>query len=285
MSRDEFRSVVFAGGGNRCTWQAGFWEAVAPAWPLKPRVVAAVSAGAAIACCCLAGTSKKALAHYDVVLLKNPKNFYFSRLLKGQRPFPHLAIYRQALLTLLDEKELAVLRDGPEMRILLARPPAWAGSLGGVLLGFLAYTLEKHLTAPLHPVLPAKLGFVPEVVSMNQCQTPAQAADLLLATASTPPVLPSMRLNGGPVLDGGLIDNVPLAALRPEDSPSLILLSRRYPPEKLIGHPGRTYVQPSVPVPAAKWDYTNPQSLHDAFDLGLADGEKFLADGPEALQR
>ncbi len=277
--------MVFAGGGNRCTWQAGFWQVVAPAWPLRPKVVAGVSAGAAIACCSLAGTAEKALAHYDVALLANPKNFYFSRLLRGQRPFPHLAIYRHALLTLLDEKELALLKAGPEVRVLLARPPSWAGSLGGVLLGFLAYTLEKHLKAPLHPVLPAKLGFTPQVVNLNQCQTPQEAADLLLATSCTPPVLPAMRLGGGPVLDGGLIDNVPLAALGPEDGPSLILLSRRYEPAKLKGHSGRTYVQPSTPVPAAKWDYTDPASLHRAFELGMADGELFLAEGPEALQR
>ena len=44
-----FDSVVFAGGGNRCAWQAGWWERVAPEIGLQPRVVAGVSAGAAMA--------------------------------------------------------------------------------------------------------------------------------------------------------------------------------------------------------------------------------------------
>lgn len=285
MTTPDYCSVVFAGGGNRCTWQAGFWEVVAPALPLRPRVVAGVSAGAAIACCALAGRSREALAHYDRELIKNPKNFYPGRLLRGSRPFPHLAIYRRALLTLLDREALARLRAGPEVRVLLARPPRWAGALGGVALGFLAYTLEKHLSAPLHPRLPRRLGFEPEVVSLNQCASPQEAAELLLATSCTPPVLPTMYLGGGPVLDGGLIDNVPLAALGPDEEPSLILLTRRYPPHKLRGHPGRVYVQPSRPVPAGKWDYTNPAALHRAFELGLADGRRFLEGGPAALQR
>lgn len=284
MSSPAYGSVVFAGGGNRCTWQAGFWEVVAPALPLRPRVVAGVSAGAAIACCALAGRSFEALAHYDRELTKNPRNFYWGRLLRGHRPFPHLAIYRHALLTLLDQAALERLQAGPEVRVLLARPPAWAGALGGVALGFAAYTLEKHLRGPLHPALPARLGFWPQAVSLKACATPAEAVDLILASSCTPPVLPVMYMNGGPVLDGGLIDNVPLAALGPGDGPSLILLTRRYRPEQLRGHPGRTYVQPTRPVPAAKWDYTDPAALHAAFALGQEDGRRFLAGGPAALQ-
>jgi predicted acylesterase/phospholipase RssA len=43
-------AVAFAGGGNRCYWQGGFWEAAAPLFDLKPMVVAGVSAGAWSAC-------------------------------------------------------------------------------------------------------------------------------------------------------------------------------------------------------------------------------------------
>jgi predicted acylesterase/phospholipase RssA len=43
-------AVAFAGGGNRCYWQGGFWEAAAPLFDLKPMIVAGVSAGAWSAC-------------------------------------------------------------------------------------------------------------------------------------------------------------------------------------------------------------------------------------------
>jgi len=45
-----FEQVVFAGGGNRCWWQAGWWDTVAPELGLRPRVIAGISAGAATAC-------------------------------------------------------------------------------------------------------------------------------------------------------------------------------------------------------------------------------------------
>ena len=43
-----FQQVVFAGGGHRCWWQAGFWDVVAPRIALRPRVVAGVSALVAV---------------------------------------------------------------------------------------------------------------------------------------------------------------------------------------------------------------------------------------------
>ncbi len=45
-----YDAVVFAGGGCRCFWQAGFWTEAAPALELAPRQVAGVSAGSAFAC-------------------------------------------------------------------------------------------------------------------------------------------------------------------------------------------------------------------------------------------
>ncbi|MGI9024564.1 MAG: patatin-like phospholipase family protein [Burkholderiaceae bacterium] len=54
-----FEQVVFAGGGNRCWWQAGWWDVVAPAISLKPRVIAGVSAAAPTACMTYVQPSKK----------------------------------------------------------------------------------------------------------------------------------------------------------------------------------------------------------------------------------
>ena len=41
-----FDAVVFAGGGNRCYWQGGFYEAAAPRLGLAPKLVVGASAGA-----------------------------------------------------------------------------------------------------------------------------------------------------------------------------------------------------------------------------------------------
>ena len=282
--RANFHSVVFAGGGNRCVWQAGLWSVAAPLLGLRPRVVAAVSAGAYISCVLLADRLERAMTYALREFAANPRNLYPGNLLRGRPVFPHVGIFRRGMLEILDQAALERLRQGPEVRVLMARPPAWAGALGGVLLGFGAYMLEKHLAAPLHPVLPARLGFLPEVARAQSCRDPGELADLILASSCTPPVVPVMRRNGGPVLDGGLVDNVPLLAVGPGEGPTLVLLSRRYAPEKLQGRPGVTYIQPSEPITLSKWDYTNPRGVQAAFDLGRRDGERLAAQGPRALQ-
>jgi predicted patatin/cPLA2 family phospholipase len=45
----QFDQIVLAGGGNRCWWQAGFWNALNEAIPQHPTKIVAVSAGAATA--------------------------------------------------------------------------------------------------------------------------------------------------------------------------------------------------------------------------------------------
>ncbi len=285
MSELDYKAVVFAGGGNRCVWQAGFWEVVAPALPLKPRVVAGVSAGAYIAALLLAGRSQQAMDWARREMGANRRNFYPGRLLRGQRPFPHFEIYGRALNDNLDQAALEALRAGPELRVLLARPPAWCGPHFALLVGFITYALEKHLRGPLHPQWPSQAGFRPEVVRAQDCRHAGELKELIIATSCTPPILPVMHRAGEPVLDGGLVDNVPLAALEPGERPALILLSRRYDPALLRGHQGLTYLQPSRPVDSAKWDYTNPDALLRTKELGWEDGRRFLANGPEILQR
>lgn len=281
----QFYSVIFAGGGNRCIWQAGFWEVAAPALSLEPKVVASVSAGACISAMALAGRTDESMAYMKAKTGANPKNVYWQNLFNHKPVFPHLGIYRKALLDLLDAEALARLKQGPDLRVLLARPPAWANPIMGVLLGFASYTLEKRLLHPLHPQWALKAGFKAEVVPVGACRNSEELADLILASSCTPPIVPAMYRDGRPVLDGGLIDNVPVAALDPHEFPTLVLLTRRYPPDLLRGQRDRLYLQPSRPVPAGKWDYTDPQALQDTFDLGRRDAEMFLREGPRALQK
>ena len=128
----------------------------------------------------------------------------------------------------------------------------------------------------VHQEWATKAGFRGAVVSVRDCRTPEELADLLLASSCTPPVIPVMYRNNSPVLDGGLVDNAPVAALGPDPGPTLVLLTRRYPLECLPRIPGRIYVQPSESVGVYKWDYTNPGGLQKAYDLGRRDGDHFV---------
>jgi predicted patatin/cPLA2 family phospholipase len=271
-----FSSVVFAGGGSRCVWQVGFWHEVAPAMNIKPKVVAGVSAGATMAGIILAGREQFALEYMKRATAANPRNIYLRNLINHESMFPHHRIYREALLTAIDQSALERLHQGPDLRVLVARPPVGFGPRSAVFAGFFCYALEKKFRERVHPILARKAGYRAEVVSVRECHTPESVADLFLASSCTPPVLPVMYRNGGPVLDGGLVDNVPVEAVAPDPGPTLVLLTRRYPLELLPAATNRLYVQPSRPIEVYKWDYTNPKGLQDAYDLGRYDGERFV---------
>lgn len=278
-----YPAMVFAGGGSRCFWQAGFYAAIAPALAAPPAVVAAVSAGASTACHVLAGQTHACLAYYRHAHRANPRNWYPENLGRGRPVFPGLAIYRGALTTVLAGAAFERLRTGPEIRVLMARPPGWTGYWLGAGLGFACYAAEKRLANHLHPRWPGRLGFRPLLARVNDCRDVEELADLVIASSCLPPFLPAMRWQGAPVLDGGLIDNAPLALLGAGERPALVLLTRRYAPEKLWGRPGLVYVQPSRPLGISKFENANPGLIRATFEQGLSDGERFLRGGAEAL--
>ncbi|MBN2283520.1 MAG: patatin-like phospholipase family protein [Deltaproteobacteria bacterium] len=271
-----FDSMVFAGGGSRCLWQVGFWSRVDPHLGLSTARIAGVSAGAAMACMLRSGRMSASFERFKKATAENRRNFYPLNLFNERPLFPHLAMYRESVLSAIDEAALERIRNGPDILVLMTRPPRWSGVRMAMLIGMLCYAVEKKLFAPVHPTFASRAGFRSEVVSVRECATPDDLADLLLQSSCTPPFTPVMYRNGGPVLDGGLIDNVPVRILGKGSGNTLVLLTRSYREDRIPRIPGRTYVQPSRPITVYKWDYTNPQGLQDAFDLGCEDGERFL---------
>ncbi len=275
-AKSPFKSIVFAGGGSRCLWQVGFWEVVSPALKLKPDVIAGVSAGATMAVMSLGGRIREGLNFFKKITGENEKNFYLSNLFGKEPAFPQYAMYRRAILEIITEKAFKKIIAGPELRVLISRPPRFLGPRSGTVVGLLAYSLEKKISYPVHPRWASKIGYRHEVIPVSSCSTVEELADLLLHSSCTPPVVPIMKRDGRTVLDGGIIDNVPVVALDKDPGRTLVLLSRRYPEEILPKVPGRIYLQPSEEPPVAKWDYTNPEGSQGAFDMGLRDGEAFV---------
>jgi predicted acylesterase/phospholipase RssA len=267
--------VVFAGGGCRCFWQAGFWSEAAPALGLSPRVAAATSAGAAFACAIFAGAVESVVEDFSRRVAANPRNVYPWNALRGAAVFPHEGIYRATLLANLGGERLERIRRGPELRVVLARPAAGVGARLAFGLALFAFLVERraHLHR-VHAVWGRRLGFRTEVVVANACRSPEELADLVLHASCTPPVTSYYRRLGRPVLDGGLVDHIPVDAVAGE-GPALVLLTRRYPESALPRVPGRTYVQPSADLPVQRWDYTSPERVRATFELGRRDGAAF----------
>jgi predicted acylesterase/phospholipase RssA len=274
VSRSPFDAVVFAGGGCRCFWQLGFWSSAAGRLGLAPERIGAVSAGAAMACAALTGVFEEIVEDFAARAAANTGNFLPANWLRGLPAFPHEQIYRDTILAMADEDRLARLRSGPDVRVLLGRPPRCAGRLGTIALGLLGSRLEQWLGGDVHAVWGRRCGFQPEVVSVRECRTAEELAALLLHSSCTPPALPLYLRGGRPVLDGGIVDGVPVEAVEPARS-TLVLLTRQVRLASLPRVAGRTYVQPSAPIPIETWDYASPDRVRETFALGVRDGRVF----------
>ena len=97
-----FDKVVFAGGGHRCWWQAGFWEVLRAEIELRPRVIGATSMGAFMACLVHANDSRRALAWYERELAGVRTNMAWLNLFRKDAPlFRQGGIYRKSMRAVL----------------------------------------------------------------------------------------------------------------------------------------------------------------------------------------
>ena len=271
-----FETVIFAGGGSRCFWQLGFWNAVQPQLNIIPSVVAGVSAGAAFACFALASDSQKVVDHFKKAASTNEKNYYIKNVFNKEPVFPHYNMFREAILNAIDDTSLQKLHNGPEVRILLTRPPAWMGPRLAAAVGVAVYNIEKHVFYPLHPTMPTKIGFSGEVIPIQNCATREELAELILQSSCAPPLLPVMRRDNRVVLDGGMIDNVPLRIVEDCKGSKLVLLTRKYRDDMIPKNSRIKYIQPSEEIPIPKWEYTDPDGVQLVYDMGRRDGEAFV---------
>ena len=251
---------------------------------------AGVSAGAAMAMLFRTGEASESVAFFEGLTGANPKNVYPLRLLRGQRPFPHEPMYRAALAHNLRGDAFRALQRGAPLRILQAYIEAGAPRYRTALRGLGAYRQQKR-RGDLHGAELPPPGIGWRVVTAQELPSPAALIDAIVASSASPPITRVFEDGARTLVDGGLVDNVPLRALsRPARAGRVLTLLTRY--QDFGGAPAvhsddRLYLAPSKPTPVAKFDYTNPRALRATFELGLADGDRwrevlrrFLAGAP-----
>jgi len=268
-------ALTLAGGGNRAFYQTGILNRWGERLVPRLRVVAACSAGACVAALFFAGRSDVSGAFWKRRREGVTRNIDLRRLLRGQSPAPHAPIYRDTMIFAMQEGGLERLRALPFPVLVLASGlPRWTPPPLAALFGIAAYNLEKQL-APrrIHPLIGRRLGFEPVVFDARDCRTPEELADLVMASSATPPFTPVGRFGDRPLLDGGLVDNVPafIADEYPGVKQNLVVLTRPYP-SGVIGSQGRRlYVGPLEPTPVSRWDYTRPELVDATIEMGERD--------------
>jgi predicted acylesterase/phospholipase RssA len=273
-------TLVFAGGGNRCWWQAGALRYLLERGLCLPRHLVGTSAGAAVAASFLTDRADAALEACLRLYADNPKIFDWSALTKLKLKFAHQHVYPAWVDAFLNAGTFATLRhSASRLTVALTRPARLLGMGGSVAAGTLAYLVDKYLWNSIHPRLPRLLGLRQDFMVLNDCSDVKAAQSLLIAAASAPPIMFARPVGGGHAIDGGYTDNAPIPPQSElERSNTLVMLTRHYPKLPLqFTWLGRTYWQPSQRVPVSTWDCTPRATVREAYDLGMRDSTRALS--------
>ena len=194
---------------------------------------------------------------------------------------PHGRLYRELLLHAFSEGGFTRVRSQPFPLLILATAfPGRMPAPAAALLGLCAYTIDHNRRREKTGLpLSQRAGFRPMVFDARRCTSPEELADLIIATSSTPPFTPVGRVRGHRLLDGGIIDPAPsfLAEEVPGVGRSITLLTA--PRHGLAARAaGRSLIiAPSRALAVRTWDFTRPDLIEAAIELGERDSELYYA--------
>lgn len=279
---DALETLVFAGGGNRCWWQAGAVRHLMESGVRLPAQLVGTSAGAGVAASFLVKGAETALQACQNLYRDNPAIFDWSGLARLRLTFAHQQIYPAWVNAFLNADTFALLgRSSSRLTVALTRPARFLGLRGSVAAGTLAYLVDKYLWNSIHPRLPRMLGLRQDFMVLNDCGDVETAQNLLVAAASAPPIMSARAIGNGHAIDGGYTDNAPIPLQSDaERARTLVMLTRHYPKlPPMFTWRGRTYWQPSQRIPVSTWDCTPKATVRDAYDLGAGDAVNALRGG------
>lgn len=274
-----FTTLAFAGGGNRCWWQGGLMEAWLEKGLKLPSQLIGTSAGAAVAAACISAGPRAAMASCLALYAQNDRLLHWPSRSQPSFKFAHEWIYPAWLASFVGPAQFrAICQSGVSLRVAVTHPGRWLGLRGSLVLGSLAYLLDKKLAHSVHPRLPKFLGLRQAFYELTHCSGALEAQKLLQAAAAAAPFMRAQKIEGQWGLDGGYTDNAPLPEQSSlEKSKTLVLLTRHYPKlPTLFGWQGRTYWQPSQKVPVSTWDCRPDTQVQQAYELGLSDARRLL---------
>lgn len=167
---------------------------------------------------------------------------------------------------------------GAAIQVAVTRPSRILGLAASVVLGTVAYLVDKKIYHSIHPRLPRFLGLRQEFVDVTLCRSAGDVHRVLMAAAAPPPIMRAVQLDGAFAFDGGYTDNAPIPTqTQSERLGTMVMLTRHYPARPSLFRFGdRLYWQPSRAVPVSTWDCTKRSTVDQAFELGYADAKAMV---------
>ncbi|PKA03494.1 patatin-like phospholipase family protein, partial [Leptospira ellisii] len=244
--------------------------------------VSGVSAGAAMVLCLVCGDEEECVSFFENIVRKNPANFYFSRLFKGERAFPHEEMYRKTIRFGMDFRK--IVESGTKVFIHTLRAIPKEKSLKNKfrLARLIAETAKAFLederdrlrglnTERMQRVL-RNWNMKEILFTEKDFENSDIVEQIVLNSSSVPPVVSVQSLGEEYYLDGGLTNNLLLEAFPPDRK----TIGIYYETTTVVGKDPklleRCYLQmPSEPLPITSFDYTDPVGVRRAYELGKQD--------------
>ncbi len=198
-----FDAIGFAGGGNRCYWQSGFWEAFNGLHPQRPDYYVTVSAGAYHCAMNLAGKARQVREAAIAFAEKGLPTSSGRTSSSAARPSWSAACSMNSSPPCSMMATSKTLKAQPPIFMQVSRPPPLMPSAIAALGSIAAYQLEKRITGGAYSKAGRYLGLSPAWISTHEMHTARDLIDGMLATASVPPFMRVGRIHGRPCLDGG----------------------------------------------------------------------------------
>ncbi len=283
-------ALCLSGGGCKAFFALGVGKVLIEGG-VPVRVISGTSAGSAMAMALLAGHADDVVRYFYSITLRNESNFYWSRLFRGRRPFPHERMYRSTLSTFMDLERLKNSPIDLAINALLVprelyRPEARLRRARLLFEVMAAYRREMKFAEQgvFRPFLRdvARAWKLEETVFWkSDLATARRAEDVVLASSSAPPIVRFQRIDDGNYyLDGGIYNNLPVSILPPSDLVIAVYyeeITRRL--LELSGDDvGREmfYIAPPQPLPITSFDYANAKGVRETYEIGLRAGEQAL---------
>lgn len=275
-------ALGIAGGGCKAFYGLGVGLELRK-WGVQILEYSGVSAGAAMVLCIIGGTEESSVEYFEEITKRNDSNFKISNLFFGEKVFPHESMYRRTIRHAMDwdrirnskaKVYIVTVKAIPKRAESIQAKLEIAKLIAETAQAFKRDEKDRQAKIPCNRTQEVlkKWNMTEVVFTEKDFRSPAILEQIVMNSSSVPPVVSLQDTNNVYYLDGGLTNNLALEYF----SSDLPKIGVYYEERTLVGKDselvrGSYLIRPSQPLPITAFDYTNPEGVRGAFELGKQD--------------